>query len=56
MKSQELKEFSFCNVFRKTNLQHLQSTLFLGPFWSNLDKNEFSRKIGLGHSLVPTVP
>ena len=56
MKSQELKEFSFCNVFRKINLQHLQNTLFLGPFWSNLDRNEFSRKIGLSHSLVPTVP
>ena len=61
MKNQEL---SFCIIFRRTSdkifqkkkKKKIQNTIFLGSFCQNLDKNEFSTKIGLRHSLASIVP
>ena len=58
MESQNLKELSFCIVFRKMKWQNFQKNAkypTLGPFCPNLGKNEFSRKIVLCHVLASIV-
>ena len=54
MESQELKELLFWIVLRKNNksFKKIENILLLGPFYSNLGKNELSTKIGLRHFLT----
>ena len=59
MESQELKEFSFCIISRKTNdkiKKKNTNTLFLDPFYPNLCESEFSTKIRLRNFLASFVP
>ena len=61
MESQELKELSFCVIFRKNKWQqnfqkNAKCLTFFGPFNPNLGKNELSTKIGLSHFLASLVP
>ena len=51
MESQEFKKLSFCIVFRKNKRQHFKkkeakNTLFLDPFYPNLDKKKCPQKSG----------
>ena len=58
MENQELKEFPFCIVFIKRKLQNFQKEKkknakyhIFKPLSKNLDKKEFSAKIGLRYFL-----